>query len=209
MLATTAAPTLTVLRSASARFTELGNVDRSWNRYAEATAPAIDLSLAEHREATLTWLNSWACRIPRGPGFGDGVAAWWSTLDLPAAAGLLSLSDSEADAIGVAFDGLAEIRVGRRRVGPTAAAKLLYALRPHGIMPWDAAIAGWLHGARDGRAFAAHQKLGRDWARTLVEATGTAEEQLPQLIGRPSVSLAKLLDEYTYLIANNRMAPAG
>jgi hypothetical protein len=199
------APTLAHLRAAAARFAAFGDVDRSWERLLAVTAPAIDLARADHRDAALTWLNSWACRIPRGPLFGEGVARWWSSVELPAASSLLTLTDDDTAAIGHAYAALADVPVGRRRIAPTASGKLLYALRPGGIMPWDAAIAARLHGARDGDAFAAHQRLGRTWARDLVDEAGVAEDELPQLIGRPSVSLAKILDEYTYLVANGHM----
>jgi hypothetical protein len=68
-------------------------------------------------------------------------------------------------------------------------------------VPWDKEIAMQLHGARDPAAFAAHQHLTRRWARALVQGTCVAEEDLPAYVGRDGVSLAKLLDEYTFLKA--------
>jgi hypothetical protein len=197
------APTPADLRRTATAF---ARADRGWLRLLEDTSPALDLSRPEHRDAALAWLNSWACRIPRGPAFGDGVAKWWESARLPAATSLLSNTDADIALTGAAFGELAELSVGRRRLGPTAAAKLLYALRPNGVVPWDAAIATELHGARDAAAFAAHQQLGRRWARALVTGTGIAEAELPVHVGRSTVSLAKLLDEYMYLIASRRTA---
>ncbi len=183
------APTLDDLRAAAAVFARSAN------------APALNLSRAADREAALTWLNSWKCRIPRTPLFGDQIARWWKASHLPALPSLVAASDEDISAVGVAFGQLAEIDLGRRRLGSTAAAKLLYALRPNGIMPWDAAIATQLHGARDGDAFAAHQRLGRRWARALLTGTGLNETDLALHLGRPGVSLAKMLDEYAFLKA--------
>ncbi len=183
------APTLDDLRAAAAVFARSAN------------APALNLSRAADREAALTWLNSWKCRIPRTPLFGDQIARWWKASHLPALPSLVAASDDDISAVGVAFGQLAEIDLGRRRLGSTAAAKLLYALRPNGIMPWDAAIATQLHGARDGDAFAAHQRLGRRWARALLTGTGLNETDLALHLGRPGVSLAKMLDEYAFLKA--------
>jgi hypothetical protein len=56
-----------------------------------------------------------------------------------------------------------------------------------------------LHGARDGNAFARHQRLGREWAMALLDETGLAEPQLAVAAGRPGASLAKLIDEYCYV----------
>lgn len=170
--------------------------------FADSTdAPAFDLSRADDRDAALTWLNSWKCRIPRTPLFGEAIARWWTATRLPALPSLAEASDADIAAVSLAFGQLSEIDLGRRRIGSTAAAKLLYALRPKGIMPWDAAIATQLHGARDAAAFAAHQRLGRRWARALLTSTGLNETDLAVHLGRPGVSLAKMLDEHAFLKA--------
>ncbi len=106
-------------------------------------------------------------------------------------------------AFGRAYGDLVRLPVsaGRtvRSLGPTAAAKTLYALRPEAIMAWDAAIAERLHGIRDAAAFTRHLLLGRDWARAVLDETGAAEATLPGLVGRPEVPLSKILDEYLYV----------
>ena len=203
------APGLADLQRTAAVFNGFPNADRSWLRLVEQTAPAVDLSRAQHRALLLRWLNSWGCRIryPRDgepAPFDDGVAAWWERWGpaLPAAA-LAALADDDIARLGDAYAGLAEVEVSagpaRRTLGPTAAAKALYALRPNAIMPWDAAIAATLHGGRDGPAFAAHQRLGRRWAVAVLAETGIEERRLAALVGRPQISLAKILDEYLYV----------
>jgi len=203
------APGLADLQRTAMIFNGFPNVDRSWHRLVEQTAPAVDLGRAEHRALLLRWLNSWGCRIryPRegepAP-FDEGVAAWWRRWgpELPAAA-LATLADEEIALLGDAYAGLVAVEVSagpvRRTLGPTAAAKALYALRPNAIMPWDAAIAAALHGGRDGPAFAAHQRLGRQWAAAVLAEAGVEERRLAALVGRPRISLAKILDEYLYV----------
>jgi hypothetical protein len=66
-------------------------------------------------------------------------------------------------------------------------------------MPWDAAIAEARHGTRDAAAFGRHQRLGRDWARAALAESGLGAAELPPALGRPAVSLAKVLDEYLYV----------
>jgi hypothetical protein len=203
-------PALADLRAAAAVFNGFANADTSWLRLAGDTKPAIDLSRADHRLMLLRWLNSWGCRIryPR-PGeptpYDTGIAAWWRSCGsaLPQAS-LAMLTDGEIDAAAAAYQALAAVPVspgpGGRTLGPTAAAKALYALRPRAIMPWDAAIARTLHGRqRDGAAFARHLRLGREWARSVIAEAGVDEDAVPGLAGRPGVSLAKLLDEYLYV----------
>jgi hypothetical protein len=211
------APTVDDLRATARIFNGFATVDRGWLAFVAATAPGVDLSAPQHRAHLLRWLNSWGCRIryPRDgePAvFDDSVAGWWRehAPALPSAS-LYMLSDPEIDALGTAYAALAGAAVapGRaaRTLGPTAAAKALYALRPAAVMPWDAAIAVRLHGARDGAAFARHLRLGRRWAASVLAEAAVDEDALPALVGRPGVSLAKLLDEYCY-VSITMAAPA-
>lgn len=205
-----------LLASAVQRFAQYTRVDEIWDAYLAATSGRPDLAEPAHRKALHRWLNLAGCRIryPR-PGepdpFDAGLAAWWRSRggDLPGRT-LAELTDDDADALGDCFTALAATPAavspaGRvRTLGPTAAAKALHALRPHTLMPWDEAIAGHLHGARDGSAYAAHQRLGRDWAaRLLTEARlGTDLDgalAYADKLGRPARPLPKMLDDYCYL----------
>ncbi|WP_433189616.1 hypothetical protein [Actinoallomurus sp. CA-150999] len=204
-------PDLESLRAAVTAFAGFTGVDRASAAFALATAPRPDLTVPAHRRALLTWLNSWGCRIryPR-PGEPDlfdlGVGAWWARRRhaLPDEDTALSALTDEAIAeLGECYADLVAAQVGSpvrpRALGPTAASKLLHALRPKALMPWDEAIADHLHGARDAAAYAAHQRLGRAWATALLAEAGLAEEELADLIGRPGRPLAKMLDDYCYL----------
>lgn len=203
------APSVADLRRAAVVFNGFANADTAWLRLAEATKPAIDLSRTDHRAILLRWLNAWGCRIryPRegepAP-FDTGIAAWWRSwrAALPTVS-LAHLRDCDIDATAAAYAALSGVEVStgrpRRTLGPTAAAKTLYALRPRAIMPWDAAIAARVHRARDGAAFGRHLRLGRAWAAAVIAESGTGEDMLPGLLGRPAVSLAKILDEYLYV----------
>jgi hypothetical protein len=203
------APNLADLRAAAVVFNGFANVDSTWLSLVDATKPAVDLAHAEHRTMLLRWLNSWGCRIryPRegepAP-FDTGISAWWESWRsaLPQVS-LALLTDADIDATATAYAELAAVEVSagrtRRSLGPTAAAKALYALRPQAIMPWDAAIARQLHADRDGAAFGRHLRLGRAWASAVIEESGGGENAVPGLVGRPAVSLAKILDEYLYV----------
>lgn len=203
------APTLADLRLAAATFASLGDVDGATRKLRAATGPQLDLALATHCDALLAWLNAWGCRI-RTPRLGeptpfqDSIAAWWDAWsDALPSRSLERLSDADIACLGTAHATLAALRVtaGRRprTLSSTAAAKALFALRPRTVMPWDAAIALALHGARGGKAFARHQRLGREWSSALLAETGLTESKLAEAAGRPGMPLAKLLDEYCYV----------
>jgi hypothetical protein len=200
------APTLDRLAHSVGVFNGYANVDRTWHEFVAQTAPGPDLDRPDHRRLLHRWLNSWGCRIryPRDGEpdvFDTGTAAWWDTFGAVLPAGPLRLAgDADLAILGEAYAALAAAPAGpRRTLGPTAAAKALYALRPDTVMPWDAAIAAGLHGARDGAAFTRHLALGRAWAAALVAETGVEDAALPAHLGRPGISLAKILDEYTYV----------
>lgn len=203
------APTFADLRAAADVFNGFTGVDRSWLALRERTRPGLDPARADHRDALLRWLNSWGCRIryPRAgepAPFDTGVAGWWATWSDTLPHGTLAgLDDAAVAAFGRAYGDLVTLPVttGRsvRSLGPTAAAKALYALRPEAIMAWDAAIAERLHGTRDAAAFTRHLTLGRDWASAVLAETGAAEAELPGLVGRPDVPLSKILDEFLYV----------
>jgi hypothetical protein len=203
------APDLADLRRAAEVFNRFARADTAWLRFAEATSPAADLSLASHRDLLLRFLNAWGCRIryPRAgeaAPFDAALSAWWQSWRsaLPQVS-LARLEDSDIDAIAAAYAALVTVRVSdgrpRRTLGPTAAAKALYALRPEAVVPWDATIAIGTQGGRDGAAFGQHLRLCRAWAAAVIAEAGVGDSQLPALIGRPAVPLAKILDEYLYV----------
>jgi hypothetical protein len=211
-------PELDTLRETALLFKGFTNVDKTWLQLLADTKPAIDLSLPDHRTMLLRWLNSWGCRIryPR-PGepapFDSGMLNWWESWSavLPDVS-LVSLTDESIDAVASAYTELAALPVAngkvRRTLGPTAAAKALYAMRPNAIMPWDAAIAARLHGGRDGAAFGRHLRLGREWAAKVIAEAG-GEEAVAEIVGRPGIPLAKILDEYLYVTITMRPALKG
>ncbi|MFJ9342751.1 MmcQ/YjbR family DNA-binding protein [Streptomyces sp. NPDC101733] len=211
------APGAARLRAAAEVFGAFPGVDRSWLALVEDTAPGPDLATAAHRAVLHRWLNSWGCRLryPR-PGEPDpldtGLDAWWTrhalTGDGLPSAPLAELTDREVAALAVAYGELSALPLGRRTLGPTAAAKALFALRPRTVMPWDAAIATRLHGGRDAGAFARHLRTGRAWARAALAETGLTEEALTADLGRPGLPLAKVLDEYLYVTLSHRSGAA-
>jgi hypothetical protein len=206
----TASPPLRTLREAVRDFGAAGP-DASWRALLDATAPAIDLSRAGHQQAVLRWLNAWGCRIRYArPGESDvtgtGLRRWWAAWAgslPPVGVTLAELTDPVIDGLGPAYAALVAVAVSGpprvRGLGATAASKLLYALRPAALMPWDAAIAQALHGGRDAAAYVAHQRLGRDWASGVLAEAGLDEPGLAASLGRPDRTLAKMLDDYCYL----------
>jgi hypothetical protein len=199
------------VRTACAYFAGDGRPDKSFALLREATSGVIDLALVEHRNALFEWVEAWGCRIRRPlPGeptpFQQSLAEWWPLWRRdapPSDAQLTDLSDAQIDLIANAYSDLrarpAALGARPRSVAATAAAKVMHALRPLAIVPWDANIAKRLYRANGPSAFAAHQRACAALAqRLLVEARCTASE-LPAVVGRPGESIAKVIDEYCYV----------
>jgi hypothetical protein len=174
-----------------------------------------DLTNPEHAAELLTWLSKWQCRIRKpGPGednvFADSLAAWWTSFEaeLPSVTvGLAQMSNAELQQLGDAYADLYMSRGAvntngrRRRVGPTAAAKLLYFVRPQGVTAWDKAISKRTGGGRDSDAFLRHLRLCRSWAESIEaegQQLGLKPDEIGPHLGRPTSSVAKPIDEWLY-----------
>lgn len=174
-----------------------------------------DLADPEHATRLRTWLNQWLCRIgyPE-PGkfdvFADSLAKWWvgvkDTLP-PESQRLAQLTDAQLLTVSGAYGDLyvrpaAISRTGRtRRIGATAAAKLLYFVRPCTVTAWDKAISSRTGDGQDEAAFLRHLTTCREWAKDLEaegRQLGLESSEIGPHLGRPASSVAKLIDEWLY-----------
>jgi hypothetical protein len=190
-----------------------------------ATGGAADLAVAGERDELRRWLNAWGCRLrypqPGEPDvFSDSLARWWASSgsglpDVPVAelsdAGVGTLADSYADlaARPAALLTRAGAPAGHRAIAPTAASKIMFALRPETVPPWDAAIARATAGGTSRDHFASHLEAARAWAGSVQdEARRHGIADVPAYVGRPGSSLARVWDEWLYLtITRGRHVP--
>lgn len=205
-------PSIAMFQQKVTIFNQLRRPDKSLVAFRRQIGTSLDLSLEGHNRAMHRWLNAWSCRIPypeagSSDTFHFALSGWWTqwaeTSLLTVDSSIASVSNNEIDVLAAGFRELARLDVGnnsrRRRLGPTAAAKCLYALRPRAVVAWDHKIALTLHGARDADAFARHLQLGREWAQALLAEASVNEEEFSAVVERPNSTFAKLLDEYWYV----------
>jgi hypothetical protein len=181
-----------------------------------ATGGAADMAVAGERDELRRWLNTWGCRLrypqPGEPDvFSDSLARWWASSgsglpDVPVAelsdAGVGTLADSYADlaARPAALLTRAGAPAGHRAIAPTAASKIMFALRPETVPPWDAAIARATAGGTSRDHFASHLEAARAWAGSVQdEARRHGIADVPAYVGQPGSSLARVWDEWLYL----------
>ena len=201
------------------------NFDISYDRFLRATAPSFDMQSGAHRKALLKWLNSWGCR-QFAKDFhaqaSENLKHWHEDNEhlLPQLGKqLLDLSGDELDSAKMAYGSLVDVQASLRRrgsnefsksVGPTGAAKILFALRKDAFPPWDIKIRKRL--GYDGVS-PSYKKYLKDVQEILhqlkaeCQKHGTELSKLPQTLGRPSSSLVELVDEYNWITITNSCPP--
>ena len=199
-------------------YSRMSNYDRSYIRFIESTKPQLDLQLEHHRMSLLKWLNNWGCRqFAREHHMlaSEEIRKWYQESGarmFPADVTLLSLSNENLALVEEAYAGLFRRPASRRRmnngtetrveIGPTGASKILFALRPLALIPWDDPIRKRF--GADGSPYS-YTKFLRTVRTDLNELEQACKEKgyiitdLPNLLGRPTSSIAKMIDEYFWV----------
>lgn len=195
-------------------FSRVVDFDTSWTVLRTETNEAVDIRNVAHQRALLKWLNSWGCRqFARGQHdrAGAEIVAWFDADEscLPSPdAGILDCEDSALAAIGPAFDRLATRTASVRdngvtaTVGPVGAAKILFALRPKLLVPWDTPIRQHFGYDGSGASYVEHLRRIREALRN-IEAEcwshGFEIADLPRRLGIPDTSLTQLVDKHYWI----------
>jgi hypothetical protein len=197
-------PTLFGMMFASRLFREIDKPNQAFEEFCQETGAELNLQKPEHARALLNWLNRWGCRITKDsfPLIFPKVAKWFGKWEpnLPNSE-LVDLDDHHLDKFANAYDELLEID----DFGPTSGSKALFAVRPHGAMPWDAEIqAEFDLRGRAPENYRAMLLRSKTEAEMLIhDATthcGAANQQsIPRMVGSPDRTLPKLLDEYHWV----------
>jgi hypothetical protein len=129
------------------------------------------------------------------------------------------MGDAEITFLGNAFGALAKTKAGMRhnqsgpsdvRFGPTAAAKIMYVVRPNACAPWDVTIRRKLGYGDNGQSYSEFlRSVKTSIERILKEAEKykITPEQLPAELNRSSSSLPKMIDEYLWANISRKYAP--
>jgi len=216
--------TLSKLALASFMYDSLTPFNKSLKLLDDGTANSIDLDDDEHRSLLLEWLNDWGCRnLAQGQhgvaskSIGEWYGAEGSTL-FPDTKSIWELEEPELKVAAEAYGALQEKLGARRvrgssqqevRVGPTAASKILFAIRRKSLMPWDEAMR--LHFKCDGsaksyRAYLTYIKGLALHIESLCQNKGFSIEALPRRLGRPDSAVLALINEYIWVTVTRQVA---
>jgi hypothetical protein len=182
-----------------------------------------DLSEASHRQAMLTWLNHWQCRqfaLRCHPDASRELLEWYQSavfLSPPRDRRLWEVPANELDQYAEVFDSLANKRASTRvragkssvvRFGPTAAAKILFALCPGVFLPWDEPMRKATDSDGSGRSYLKFLSCARaDLLDLQIQCRefGFELQDLPRVLERPDFTPTKLLDEYHWTTMTNEV----
>jgi hypothetical protein len=197
--------------------------DSSFSRLLSATKPRLDLHHDKHIMDLLKWLNDWGCRQfakKDHPDAAREIKSWYGEFAeklVPKEKTLISLSEDDLKGIESAYSNLCSKIASNRRsrngkispvvVGPTGTAKILFALRPNSLIPWDEAIRKKFR--LDGTANSYSEYLRK--AKNLLEElskdckeNGFELSKLPQKLNRLESSPAKLIDEFYWVTVSRK-----
>ena len=215
--------TLSKLALASFMYDRLTPFNRSLKLLDDGTASSIDLRNDEDRRLLLEWLNDWGCRnLAQGQHdvASKSIEAWYeaegSTL-FPDTKSIWELEVTELKAAAQAYGALKDragalrVRGGSTqevRIGPTAASKILFAMRRKALMPWDEAMR--LHFKCDGGADSYLKYLTQIKNLALhigglCQNKGFQVEDLPSKLGRPESTVIELINEYIWVTATRQV----
>lgn len=131
----------------------------------------------------------------------------------PAHEPLEALDDERLGRVADAYEALRFLSASVRKdgvrmtVGPTGAGKILFALCPQQLPPWDDPIR---KGKGDRDSYLQYLLAVQNTIRRLhlqMESAGLDEPGFSALISRPNVTLPKLIDEYLWMTVTRCFEP--
>lgn len=207
-------------------YERFADYDKSYHNFLQKTNSSPDFNIPEHRQSLLTWLNKWGCRqfsLEYHELASEKVSFWYNKYGdslFHKDSNLWELTESEFALVGDAYESLSNLTASKRTrngttfsvsIGPTGAAKILFALRPKALPPWDEPIRKKLGYDKSRYSYIKYLKKISgilEKLEKLCQKNGFQLIDLPTKIGRPNSTVPKLIDEYYWItITNNCSLP--
>jgi hypothetical protein len=211
------------LALAGTLYNSLTPFNRSLGRLDKATEGDMVLTNPRHRIYLLTWLNDWGCRnLPKEQHdvASDSILKWYEiygTSLFSKEKPLWGLADSDLEKTARSYGFLKE-EIGAWRVrgnikrkvhiGPTASSKILFALRPKALMPWDEAMRKYFGCNGSPGSYIWYLKKIRDLTfqiGDLCRNRGFQVDDLPQRLGRENSTVLALVNEYIWVTVTRKV----
>lgn len=197
-------------------FCQVSEYDKTYQSFRETVGAKLRLSHKENVYALLDWLNDWGCRqFMRAPKQRiravKSIQLWYENYYKklpPHRTTIEKMTDKQITNAVEAYADLSERIASKRkngikvRIGDTGASKILFALRPAALPPWDKPIREKIS---NNSSKASYGEFIYD-IRNAVDALSKEckfhkfkLEMLPQKLKRKNTTVLKLIDEYYYI----------
>ena len=209
--------TLGKIAVAGLLFSSLTPYNSSLAKFRKDTGYCLSLTSQGHVDALLKWLNAWGCRHLSKKNHQDAsrsILVWYQkhrAILFTDKAPLWQLDDREIRTAADTYGSL-KSRIGARRlrdgvevvvpIGPTAASKVLFALRPKALMPWDEAMRKSFKCDGSPESYVKYLTIMRSITlhiADLCRSKGFEIDDLPAKIGRAGSTVLELLNEYIWV----------
>lgn len=204
-------------------YERMSDYDDSYQRFLDTTRPKLNMKSKLHRLALIKWLNDWGCRQfakEHHELAAQEIGEWYEErgYDLfQSNKTLLALTNDDFILVDQAYTGLVcktasyrkslEGTAKRVEVGPTGAAKILFALRPNALIPWDEAMRAEFNLDGSAHSYLVFLGIVKDHLQELnkdCHRNGFGLTDLPVKLGRIGFSVVKLVDEFFWITISRK-----
>jgi hypothetical protein len=208
--------TLTGLSFATFLYSRVSRYDDSLAKLHEQTGNDINLLDEQHIRYVLQWLRKWKCRNLELR-FEDmtikSIKRWFeanrsSICLLPNE--IRKYESNDLLHVAAVFEQLSEsMATPRKRIGSTAAAKILYLVKPKALPPWDDLIKSQLGHNGSGKSYSMFvencRKIAESINQNCIQA-GVSIDDIIQHGRQKPVGIAKAIDEYYWITITSKLA---
>jgi hypothetical protein len=204
-------------------FNSLTPYNASLAKFRKSTGHKLDLALPEHRDALLDWLNDWGCRHlseDQHKVASRSILDWYRSNSVALfddKTPLWQLGDRQIETAANVYGSLKGMRAARRsrygsesevHIGPTAASKVLFAIRPKALMPWDEAMRVAFKCDGSPESYSRYLVEIRELTLHiggLCESKGFHIDDLPLKLQRPDSTVVALVNEYIWVTVTRKI----
>jgi len=209
--------TLGKIAIAGLLFNSLTPYNASLAKFRKATKRRLDFTSEGHRNALMDWLNAWGCRhlSKKNRRVASGSILDWYQSNRAALFSdktpIWQLKDQQIQIAADSYGSLKD-RIGARHsrygnelqvhIGPTAASKILFALRPKALMPWDDAMRKSFDCDGSPESYSKYLVETRDLTLHIEKLCRNKDFQidgLPGKLDRAGSTVVELLNEYIWV----------
>jgi len=203
----------------------INDYDKAYINFLNEVQGSLDLSNNKHRKALLEWLNNWGCRqfaIKYHNEASKSIENWYNIYSKKLRdydIDIIHFDEKKAEFIGRAFEDLSKCfasyrikKSGEKKkvtIGPTGATKILFAIKPNELMPWDGAIrSGKYNGTKESYIdFLNYVKMLCRSIEEKCKKHGYKLSDLPGIIDREKSTIPKIIDEYLWITKTRDFIP--